>query len=105
MEIKKLRKENGSNPNELAKLLNISVQAYYKYENEINEPNIENLCKLADYYNVSIDFLIGRENYGEKLTKNYKQKKELLQSIEKLTNENFEKLVGYVTALLDNQNK
>ena len=58
--LKKLRIKNNKSVDEISKLLNISVQAYYKYENGKNEPNIENLIKLADYYHVTIDELIGR---------------------------------------------
>lgn len=58
--LKNLRIKNKKTADELSKLLNVSVQAYYKYENGKNEPNIDNLIKLADFYHVTIDELIGR---------------------------------------------
>ncbi len=58
--LKELRIKNKKTVDELSKLLNISVQAYYKYEKGQNEPNIENLIKLADFYHVTLDELIGR---------------------------------------------
>lgn len=61
MKLKELRIKHKTKPEELAKLLCISIQAYYKYENGTNEPNIDNLLKLADYYNVTVDYLLGRE--------------------------------------------
>lgn len=65
MKLKELRKKHKSKPEDLAKLLCISVQAYYKYENGTNEPNIENLLKLADYYQVTVDYLLGRDYKDE----------------------------------------
>ncbi len=98
-----LRKEKKITQEEMAKILNITQRTYSGYELSQTEPNIETLCKLADYFNVSIDYLVGREKNRELITKNYQQKKELLQLSEKLTNNNFQKLLIYGTALLDSQ--
>lgn len=58
--LKDLRQQNNKSAEVLSNLLNISVQAYYKYEKGINEPNLDNLIKLADFYHVTIDELVGR---------------------------------------------
>ena len=51
----------------ISKILNISQVSYGRYELGISEPTIESLIKLADFYNVSLDYLVGRsktkENY------------------------------------------
>lgn len=65
MELKNLRLKTKTRPEELAKIMCISLQAYYKYEKGTNEPNIENLCKLADFYNVSLDYLVSREKNND----------------------------------------
>lgn len=58
--IRNLREDNDKTQNELADYLNIKQTTYSKYELEkINIP-IEVFIKLADYYNVSIDYLVGR---------------------------------------------
>lgn len=59
--LKELRKARGLNQSELADYLNVSNQAYQKYEYGTAEPNYDNLCKLADFYGVSTDYLLGRE--------------------------------------------
>ena len=59
--LKKLRKEHGYNQSVLANLLNISVSAYGNYELDQREPNIESLKKIADFYGVTIDYLLGRD--------------------------------------------
>jgi len=45
---------------DMAKYLGITESAYQKYELGISEPKIENLIKLADCFDVSIDYLTGR---------------------------------------------
>ncbi len=58
--IRNLREDNDKTQNELADYLNIKQTTYSKYElGKINIP-IEVFIKLADYYNVSIDYLVGR---------------------------------------------
>ena len=59
--LKDLRKSKGLNQSELASMLEISNQAYQKYEYGTAEPNYDTLCKLADFYGVSTDYLLGRE--------------------------------------------
>ena len=58
--LKTLRKERKISQKDLAKYLDISVRGYQFYESENNEPNIAALVTLADFYGVTIDFLVGR---------------------------------------------
>ena len=59
--IKGLREEKNLNQSEVAKILNISQRTYSYYENGRDIP-ISLLIKLADFYNVSIDYLLNRTN-------------------------------------------
>ena len=59
--LKSLRKEQKVKIEELAKELSISVQAYYKYENNVNEPNLDNVKKLAKFFHVTTDELLGNQ--------------------------------------------
>lgn len=59
--LKELRKEKGLNQIQLAKFIGVSVQAYQKYEYGTAEPTFDSVCKLADFYNVTADYLLGRE--------------------------------------------
>lgn len=61
MRLKELRKKTKISQNEVAKLLSVSQRAYAGYELGQTEPTIATLCKLADYYNVSLDYLVGRD--------------------------------------------
>lgn len=55
-----LRKENNINQEKLSKYLKVSRNTISQYETGVREPNFETLIKLADYFNVSIDYLLGR---------------------------------------------
>ena len=58
--IRNLREDNDKVQTELAEYLNVKQTTYSKYElGKINIP-IDVLIKLADYYDVSIDYLVGR---------------------------------------------
>ena len=47
---------------QLAKELNTTDAAVSNWENEINEPRISYLKAIAQYFNVSADYLLGLEN-------------------------------------------
>ncbi len=57
------RKMNNMTQREVAQKLGIAQPSYIRYENGKSEPTIENLIKLADLFDVSIDFLCGRKEY------------------------------------------
>lgn len=58
--IRNLREDNDLKQEELAAYLNVKQTTYSKYElGKINIP-IEVFMKLADYYHVSVDYLLGR---------------------------------------------
>lgn len=60
--LKRLRKAKGVSADEVAKFIGISRQGYSNYENEVREPNINNLLKLAEYFGVTVDHLLGRDD-------------------------------------------
>jgi transcriptional regulator with XRE-family HTH domain len=61
--LKNLRNQNKKTQQNLADFLGITRQGYAKYENEDAEPDINTLKKIADFYGVSIDYLLGRSNH------------------------------------------
>ena len=60
--LKELRKKNNVTLQKLADYLHIANSAISQYENEKREPSFDIVSKIADYFNVSIDYLLGREN-------------------------------------------
>lgn len=70
--LRELRIERGLLQKDVAKAMNISAQSLGYYENWVNKPDPDMLIKLADFYGVSIDYLLGRENeYGERVTETF----------------------------------
>ena len=58
--MKQLRKERKIPEKELSELMGVKIRAYQFYESGKNEPTIGGLIALADFYDVSIDYLVGR---------------------------------------------
>ena len=60
--LKILRKEHKLRQADMAELLGICRTAYTKYETGDIAPPVENLTKLADYFGVTVDYIIGKSN-------------------------------------------
>jgi transcriptional regulator with XRE-family HTH domain len=58
--LKKLRENNNLSQKELAKIFGISRSAIAAYEAQKREPKFELLIRMADYFDVSLDYLLGR---------------------------------------------
>ena len=70
--LSELRTENGWTQQQLGIKLNVSVATVSRYENGYRRPDPEILLKLADIFNVSVDYLLGRVDhrlYGMKSEK------------------------------------
>ena len=57
--LKELRKKKGISQLRLATDLNTTQNTISRYETGEREPGIDELIKIADYFNVSVDYLIG----------------------------------------------
>lgn len=61
MRLKELRESKGVKQKEVAKFINKTVQAYSYYERNERKPDPETLSKLAEYFNVPIEYLLSDE--------------------------------------------
>ena len=61
MRLKELRVEKEATQKEVAEFIGCSPLVYSRYEREEREPDIGTLCRLANYFEVSIDYLVERE--------------------------------------------
>ena len=59
--IKSLRLSRNISQVELAKHLRVTKQCISNWENDNVVPSIEMLCKIADFFNVSTDYMLGRK--------------------------------------------
>lgn len=60
MRLKDLREDNELTQNKLAEYLHVRQNTYSQYENGQRQVPLDILIKLADYYNVTLDYLVGR---------------------------------------------
>ena len=58
-----LRQDRGLTQKELCKILSVSTGTISNYENGVHYPDLEKLVQLADYFQVSTDYLLGRREY------------------------------------------
>lgn len=61
--LKELRKEKNLLQSELAKALNTTQRKVSYWETEKIEPDLTSLWKLSEYFEVSVDYLIGKSDY------------------------------------------
>lgn len=57
---KSAREAKGLTQKECADMLGISLRAWQTYEQGVSEPKQDLLCKIADIFNVTLDYLLGR---------------------------------------------
>ena len=58
-----LRKEANLTQKEMAEKLNMNSVTYLHYEKGQREPSLDTLLDFADFFSVSVDFLIGKTDY------------------------------------------
>lgn len=63
--LKELREQQELTQKDLARYINKTTQAYSYYERGEREPDIETLIKLADYFSITLDDLVGRPAFIE----------------------------------------
>lgn len=108
--LKSLRIEKGLTQNELAERLNIGQATIACYENGQREPHISNLIAYADYFECTLDYIVGRTDdfgnviIGVEKTKNginslTKEERCLLDRYHKLTGNDKMKIEGYIDSL------
>lgn len=70
--IRSLRIDNGRTQKQIAQYLGVSQNTYSQYEIGVLNYPVDVLMKLADLYNVSVDYLLGRTNVKEPYPKTTK---------------------------------
>lgn len=103
MNLEKIRLENKKTQLEVAKLLGLPAMTYNNYEKKRCQPSIDTLCKLADIYSVSLDYLVGRE-FNNQFGYMSDDEKLLVATYRKLSTYNQAKLVGEASGMLLTQN-
>lgn len=103
---RKLRTSSNLTQNAIAEKLGISRSTIGMYETGAREPDFETLEKIADYFNVDTDFLLGRTNQTTILPETvgkYSKTRELDIIYEQLSVHNQNKVLTYSKNLLSTQ--
>ncbi len=61
--LKEIRTEKQLKQTDIAKMLNVSGNTVYAWENDKQEPSMSTLLKLSEILEVSLDFLFGKSDY------------------------------------------
>lgn len=97
--LKKLRKEKNEKQETIANLCNVATNTISNWENNVTQPTLEQLKKLAKHFNVTIDYLLGvtYEDYDKikelkKLLKengitNIEQAMKIIEALKEQTND------------------
>lgn len=100
-----LRKERGLYQKEVAAYLNVTVATISNYENGVHTPDLDTLAKLADFYDVSTDYLLQRTRYkasirtlNKRLSKDYTIS-DIINTTLQLDRRNIESLLDYYELL------
>lgn len=64
--LKKLRTSQHLSQLKLAEHFNLTQQSIWKYENDLAQPDLDTLTKLAKFFNTSVDYLIGNTDNSRK---------------------------------------
>lgn len=59
--LRRHRMSAGKTYKQMSEAMSIAIQSYQRYEQGVREPNIDQIVFLADFFNVSLDELFGRE--------------------------------------------
>jgi len=100
--LKELRTSRNVTQAELAKAIGVSASTIGMYEQGVREPNFEIEEKIADYFNVSLDVLRGKEEKSKTFVQAFMENT-LNGQYQKLTKPNQARLMSYCQALLDSQ--
>lgn len=71
IKLKELRKERKLTQIQLAEILETSKQSIWNYEASHREPNIKMIIKIAKYFNVSADYILGNSKHKNSLQANH----------------------------------
>ena len=102
--IENLMQENNLTANKLAIACKLQNNTFTYWKNGKTKPTIDALIRIADYFNVSIDYLVGRESLStEKETNNSNKavSSTLLNRIESLDELQQAKVLAYIDGLQD----
>lgn len=104
--LKKLRKERKITQSQLAEKFKFTDATINRYEKGVNEPTLETLVKIAKFFNVTTDYLLGFEPVNKNIPESEftQEQQQVVELIKKLNSKELEKVYNYLLGLLDARN-
>lgn len=104
MKLKKVRLMYGKTQQEVATAVGITQFTYSNYENEKTQPDFSLLVKLADYFHVTVDELLGHEvPYTLNRVQFSEKQLELVERIKSLNDNQCTRVDDFITGVLEAQ--
>lgn len=98
--LKQLRESKKLSQRDLAKILKLSPSTVAMYEVNQRSPDKETLSVIADFFNVSVDYLLGRDNNVPPPNQKPKKLYDVIARAEDLPEENLDQVVDALEALI-----
>ncbi len=99
LKLKEYRLKIGLTQSEIAFKLGMNQQSYSRYENGTTEPNIETLIKIADFFQISIDDLLGRKCNVINIFYHSDLKKQLLKELAEESDDKIQRVADFYSAI------
>lgn len=96
--LRQLREDRGLDQRDLAEYLSIDRSTYGKYETGKSNPDLEKLSTLAAYFNVTVDWLMGRSKLKNP-ERDYKETMDFVKDLMVMLNENGHNLTDKMEVL------
>ena len=100
MELRKIRKKTKLKQCQVAQALGLTPQIYSRYERGEREPSFEILIKMADFFGVTVDELLGRTSEPQLFDNARIERPEILDIFAQLTPAQQENLLNYGRGML-----
>lgn len=101
--LKILRKKRNLTQKDVADAIGITFQTYSYYETGRTKPTPETLCKLADYFGITVDELLGRS--PQLFDDARVDRPEIIELFNQLSAEEQQQVIGYMKGLIYQHNK
>lgn len=115
--LKECRKNKGKNQEQVAEQIGISRARYSHYENNHVEPDLDLIRKMADYFNVSSDYLLGRTDVPDveetdrrkiiinKIATEFRDSDLMFNDLSSLTADDLEEVYNYIKYIKSKKDK
>lgn len=101
--LRELRKSNNVSQQKLSKYLNFGYTAIANYESGRNQPSLDTVKKIAQYFDVTVDYLIGASDYPKRESDITDKESELLGIFRRINEEEKEALLKIIRLMFKNQ--